>query len=73
MRINSEIRKKYYNICYKQMLNSLFDNDQMEEKFYVQRRLIESMFSTYGKELDSIYVKAVSKAENDFNFFTTLS
>lgn len=73
MRMNSEIRKKYYNVCYKQKLNFLFDNEQLKEQFYAQRRLIESMFSKNAKELDSIYMKAIEKAEEDFNFFTNLS
>lgn len=73
MRMNSEIRKKYYNICYKQKLNGLFNNESMEEQFYAQRRLIESMLPKNEKELASIREKAREKAEIDFNFFTTLS
>lgn len=73
MRMNSEIRKKYYNICYKQKLNGLFNNESMEEQFYAQRRLIESMLPKNEKELASIREKAREKAEIDFNFFTTLN
>jgi len=73
MRMNSEIRKKYYNICYKQKLNSLFSNDEMEKQFYAQRRLIEFMLPKNIDELASIREKAREKAESDFNFFTTLS
>jgi len=73
MRINSEIRKKYYNICYKQRLNGLFNNNEMKEQFYAQRRLIKSMFRKNEEELASICEKAEEKAESDFNFFTTLS
>lgn len=73
MRMNSEIRKKYYNVCYKQKLNSLFNNELMEEQFYAQERLIESMFLKNVDELASIREKAKEKAEYDFNFFTTLS
>lgn len=73
MRMNSEIRKKYYNICYKQRLNGLFSNNEMEEQFYAQKRLIKSMFRKNEEELASICEKAAEKAESDFNFFTTLS
>lgn len=73
MRMNSEIRKKYYNICYKQKLNNLFNNDVMEHQFYAQRRLIEAMLPKNVDELASIREKAKEKAEFDFNFFTTLS
>jgi len=73
MRMNSEIRKKYYNVCYKQKLNNLFNNDVMEHQFYAQRRLIESMFPKNVDELASIREIAKEKAEIDFNFFTTLS
>ena len=73
MMTNSEIRNKYYNICYKQKLNSLFNNDEMEKQFYAQRRLIESMLSKNEEELDSTCEKAREKAESDFGFFTTLS
>lgn len=73
MRMNSEIRKKYYNICYKQKLNGLFNNESIEEQFYTQRRLIESMLPKNEKELASIREKAREKAEEDFNFFTTLN
>lgn len=73
MRMNSEIRKKYYNICYKQKLNSLFNNKSMEEQFYAQRRLVESILPKNEEELASIREKAREKAESDFNFFTTLS
>jgi len=73
MRMNSEIRKKYYNVCYKQKLNNLFNNDIMEHQFYAQRRLIESMFPKNVEELASIREKAKEMAESDFNFFTTLN
>lgn len=73
MRMNSEIRKKYYNICYKQKLNGLFSHDEMEKQFYAQRRLIEFMLPKNIDELASIREKAREKAESDFNFFTTLS
>ena len=73
MMTNSEIKKKYYNICYKQKLNSLFSNDEMEKQFYAQRRLIEFMLPKDIDELASIREKAREKAVSDFNFFTTLS
>ncbi len=73
MMTSSEIKKKYYNICYKQRLNGLFSNDEMEKQFYAQRQLIESMFPKDVDELASIREKAKEKAESDFNLFTTLS
>lgn len=72
MRLNNEIRKKYFNICYKQKLNNMFEKEQMEYHFYAQRRLIESMYKNQIKELDSICEKARNKAHDDFNFFTSL-
>ena len=72
MRLTNEMKKKYYNVCYKQKLNFLFNNEQLKEQFYAQKRLIESMFSNH-EELDAIHTKAVEKAESDFNFFTSLS
>lgn len=73
MMTNSEIRKKYYNICYKQKLNGLFSNNEMEKQFYAQRRLIEFMLPKNEEELASTREKAKEKAESDFNFFTSLS
>ena len=73
MMTSSEIRKKYHNICYKQKLNGLFSNNEMEKQFYAQRRLIEFMLPKNEDELASIREKAKEKAESDFNFFTTLS
>ena len=71
MMTSSEIRKKYYDVCYKQKLNFLFNNEQLTEQFYAQRKLIESMVSN-REELDATHTKAVEKAEKDFNFFTSL-
>ena len=73
MKLNKEIKKKYYNICYKQKLNNLFSNESMEHQFYAQRRLIESMFKEHIDELTSICENAKDKAQSDFKFFTTLS
>ena len=73
MRMNKDLRSRYYNVCYKGKINSLFNNEQMSNQFYAQRRLLESMLKGNEEELDSILEKALEKAHNDFNFFTTLS
>lgn len=72
MRLNNEIRKKYFNICYKQKLNCLFEKEELAEQFYAQKRLIESMFKTQQEELESICDEARGQAFDDFNFFTCL-
>ena len=74
MRMTKDLKTRYFNICYKCKLNSMFNNEEMEKQFYAQRRLLESMLKgNDDEELDYILQKALEKAHDDFNFFTTLS
>lgn len=73
MRLNNEIKKKYFNVCYKQKLNNMFEKEELAEQFYAQKRLIESMYKNQQKELESICEKAEEQAFDDFNFFTCLN